>query len=142
MTPKLYDELSSRLAGVWGGYAGWAHSVRFITSSSWLGLAYLSRKVLFTADLKSFSTYGLQTPSPPAKVHPTNTAEGLMSSSSKAKPSLLVTPSPSPIKRKRSQGFGSLVVGSGREDVMFDEPASLAERVKRRRRVLVPVAAG
>lgn len=28
MTPKVYDEVSSKLAAVWGDYAGWAHSVR------------------------------------------------------------------------------------------------------------------
>jgi N-glycosylase/DNA lyase len=26
MTPKLYDEVSTKLADVWGEYAGWAHS--------------------------------------------------------------------------------------------------------------------
>jgi N-glycosylase/DNA lyase len=30
MTPKLYEEVNSRLAGVWGTYAGWAHSVSWI----------------------------------------------------------------------------------------------------------------
>ncbi|KAJ7097823.1 N-glycosylase/DNA lyase [Mycena belliarum] len=28
MTPKLYEEIRSRLFAVWGDYAGWAHSVR------------------------------------------------------------------------------------------------------------------
>jgi len=28
MTPKLYNEISDRLGGIWGKYAGWAHSVR------------------------------------------------------------------------------------------------------------------
>lgn len=27
MTPKLYDEVNTKLAKVWGDYAGWAHSV-------------------------------------------------------------------------------------------------------------------
>ena len=27
MTPKLYDEINSKLADTWGEYAGWAHSV-------------------------------------------------------------------------------------------------------------------
>lgn len=27
MTPKLYDALSEKLGGIWGDYAGWAHSV-------------------------------------------------------------------------------------------------------------------
>ncbi|KAH8833708.1 DNA glycosylase [Flagelloscypha sp. PMI_526] len=41
LSPKLYDEVANRLAQVWGDYAGWAHVV------------------IFTADLKSFSDYGL-----------------------------------------------------------------------------------
>ncbi|KAK2460831.1 hypothetical protein APHAL10511_007301 [Amanita phalloides] len=45
MSPKLYDEVSSKFHNVWGEYAGWAHSV------------------MFTSDLKSFSAYGLSTPS-------------------------------------------------------------------------------
>jgi N-glycosylase/DNA lyase len=27
MTPKLYEDVNQKLAGVWGEYAGWAHSV-------------------------------------------------------------------------------------------------------------------
>ena len=27
MSPKLYDEVSTKLAAIWGDYAGWAHSV-------------------------------------------------------------------------------------------------------------------
>lgn len=27
MSPKLYEQVSSKLAAVWGDYAGWAHSV-------------------------------------------------------------------------------------------------------------------
>ncbi|KAJ4487843.1 DNA glycosylase, partial [Lentinula aciculospora] len=41
MTPKLYEELCTKFVQVWGGYAGWAHSV------------------LFTSDLKSFALHGL-----------------------------------------------------------------------------------
>ncbi|KAJ7109466.1 DNA glycosylase [Mycena epipterygia] len=40
MTPKLYEEINTRLVGVWGDYAGWAHSV------------------LFTSDLKAFASHG------------------------------------------------------------------------------------
>ncbi|KAJ3907402.1 DNA glycosylase [Lentinula edodes] len=47
MTPKLYEELSTKFVQVWGGYAGWAHSV------------------LFTSDLKSFSLHGLPPPMSP-----------------------------------------------------------------------------
>ncbi|KAJ7709815.1 8-oxoguanine DNA glycosylase [Mycena rosella] len=38
MTPKLYEEITTRLGAVWGDYAGWAHSV------------------LFTSNLKAFSS--------------------------------------------------------------------------------------
>jgi N-glycosylase/DNA lyase len=34
MTPKLYDEVSTKLTEVWGEYAGWAHSVRAVVSIS------------------------------------------------------------------------------------------------------------
>jgi hypothetical protein len=27
MTPKLYEEVNAKLVGVWGDFAGWAHSV-------------------------------------------------------------------------------------------------------------------
>ncbi|TFK76299.1 DNA glycosylase [Pluteus cervinus] len=40
MTPKLYEELTSKFVTCWGDHAGWAHTI------------------LFTADLKSFATYG------------------------------------------------------------------------------------
>lgn len=43
MTPKIYEAVGKRLVEIWGDYAGWAHSV------------------LFTADLRSFATYGLPT---------------------------------------------------------------------------------
>ncbi|KAH6918358.1 N-glycosylase/DNA lyase [Coprinopsis sp. MPI-PUGE-AT-0042] len=44
MTPKIYDEVNSKLQALWGDYAGWAHSV------------------LFTADLKIFANYGTDSP--------------------------------------------------------------------------------
>ncbi|KAJ7685277.1 DNA glycosylase [Mycena polygramma] len=44
MTPKLYEEINTRLVGVWGNYAGWAHSV------------------LFTSDLKASSSHGIAAP--------------------------------------------------------------------------------
>ncbi|KAG1754599.1 DNA glycosylase [Suillus lakei] len=46
MTPRIYDEVAAKLADIWGEYAGWAHSV------------------LFTADLKAFSSFGIQPPTP------------------------------------------------------------------------------
>lgn len=27
MSPKLYEAVNSKLANIWGAYAGWAHSV-------------------------------------------------------------------------------------------------------------------
>lgn len=36
MTPRLYEEISSKLAETWGEYAGWAHTVRSQPSAhSW-----------------------------------------------------------------------------------------------------------
>lgn len=32
MSPKLYEEVATRLTAVWGEYAGWAHSVRLTVS--------------------------------------------------------------------------------------------------------------
>ncbi|KAJ7446827.1 DNA glycosylase [Mycena galericulata] len=91
MTPKLYEEINSRLLAVWGDYAGWAHSV------------------LFTSDLKAFSTYGVQTPQTfAATILPTP------------------PPTPSPLKRKSRSVL---------ENTDHLLSASLADRVKRRRRV-------
>ncbi|PPQ63066.1 hypothetical protein CVT24_005921 [Panaeolus cyanescens] len=49
MTPKLYEEVHSKFFTIWGEYAGWAHTV------------------LFTADLKAFSDYGLTASPSPVK---------------------------------------------------------------------------
>ena len=35
MTPKLYDEVQTKLAGVWGDHAGWAHSVSHKSSRTY-----------------------------------------------------------------------------------------------------------
>ncbi|KAH9952127.1 DNA glycosylase [Amylocystis lapponica] len=122
MTPKLYEEVSSKLAAVWGEYAGWAHSV------------------LFTSDLKSFSSYGLPTPSSSPSVKSEQTPNG----KGRALP---MTPSPTPSKRKRTTTAqtqtrvkkATVVVKEDDESLPrtagSDEGASLAERVKRRRRV-------
>lgn len=52
MTPKLYDEVSSKLADIWGEYAGWTHSVRtypmpkpFIFTES-IGTVYCRPKIV------------------------------------------------------------------------------------------------
>ncbi|KAF8557274.1 DNA glycosylase [Imleria badia] len=100
MTPKLYDEINSKLAGTWGEYAGWAHSV------------------LFTADLKVFSSYGMPaSPSTSIKVTPSST------------PTTTSASLPSSNKRTRNTDTDEL-------PVMIVEDTSLAERVKRRRRAI------
>ncbi|KAJ7774487.1 DNA glycosylase [Mycena maculata] len=90
MTPKLYEEINSRLVAVWGDYAGWAHSV------------------LFTSDLKAFSSYGISTPQ-------------------KLAAAVLPIPPSTPSPRKRK---------SRTSDATEADPsptASLVDRVKRRR---------
>ncbi|PFH51173.1 hypothetical protein AMATHDRAFT_143256 [Amanita thiersii Skay4041] len=95
MTPKIYDEVSSKLQALWGDYAGWAHSV------------------MFTSDLKSFSTYGLP---------------GL------PEPNAPLDEPASPTKRKRSQD-GAV------SEAISDNPVVLTSNdlisgVKRRRRTV------
>ncbi|KAJ7774931.1 DNA glycosylase [Mycena metata] len=85
MTPKLYEEINAKLTAVWGDYAGWAHSV------------------LFTSDLKAFSSQGvvateIALPTPP--------------------------PTPSPLKRKAR-------AAEVESDAITVLP--LTERAKRRR---------
>ncbi|KAI0819521.1 DNA glycosylase [Trametes gibbosa] len=123
MSPKLYEEVSSKLAAVWGEYAGWAHSV------------------LFTSDLKSFASYGLASvPSTPSLTP------------DRAPASADSTPLPTPHNntfassgsRKRKQLSGktwqhSDLINDEVADTLpgfiIDDPGhSLAERVKRRRR--------
>ncbi|XP_006457954.1 hypothetical protein AGABI2DRAFT_190340 [Agaricus bisporus var. bisporus H97] len=53
MTPKLYEEVNTKLFSAWGDYAGWAHSV------------------MFTADLKSFADHNITPSSSPHKKSPT-----------------------------------------------------------------------
>ncbi|KAI0293100.1 DNA glycosylase [Russula brevipes] len=101
MSPKLYDAISEKFYNVWGAYAGWAHSV------------------LFTADLKAFSDYGLLTPTPlRAKLLPLTNHQ------------------------RSASALGEASTDSGRfgarnalrtEDNPI-EASSLAERVKKRRR--------
>ncbi|KAG2078155.1 N-glycosylase/DNA lyase [Suillus decipiens] len=69
MTPRIYNEVATKLADIWGEYAGWAHSV------------------LFTADLKAFSSFGIEPPTPAAPI---------------ADVGALALASPSSAKRKRS----------------------------------------
>ncbi|KAF9052937.1 DNA glycosylase [Panaeolus papilionaceus] len=118
MTPKLYEEVHSKFFTIWGDYAGWAHTV------------------LFTADLKSFSDYGLPASASPSPVKAVQARKG------KSKPS---TPLPNTPTLKRK-------VSSDVEDSVDDLPSfqspsisslceqttdslTLVERVKRRRTV-------
>ncbi|KAF9564379.1 DNA glycosylase [Agrocybe pediades] len=126
MTPKLYEEVNAKLVAIWGEYAGWAHSV------------------LFTADLKSFSTYGL-----PASEPSFPSPKSISKKKAKPKPgrevdgSLLTppkTPSRSPSKRSL---HSDLTMGDERSPTTAavaqlceetEENLSLVDRVKRRRR--------
>ncbi|KAF7973402.1 hypothetical protein HWV62_15193 [Athelia sp. TMB] len=138
MTPKLYDEVNAKLANVWGDYAGWAHSV------------------LFTADLKSFSSYGLPSPTPYTASGDTPTIRKVAQMAVAMLPSPSLTPSPSLASKKRSRRTGpqaanlissdELPVLSGCEGTSLTEAhigddTSLADRVKKRRRVGPTVSA-
>ncbi|KAG7092568.1 hypothetical protein E1B28_008916 [Marasmius oreades] len=107
MSPKLYQEINTRLVNVWGQYAGWAHSV------------------LFTSDLKSFSSYGVSsTPSPQTllKKRPRIVREIQTST---------VHDSPFPLEDVAHQSQTEIFVSS---HTVSETQSSVAERVKRRRR--------
>lgn len=38
MSPKLYEEITTKLSTVWGKYAGWAHTVG--DRALWIGDVY------------------------------------------------------------------------------------------------------
>ncbi|GLB34859.1 putative N-glycosylase dna lyase [Lyophyllum shimeji] len=105
MTPKIYGDVNTKLFRVWGDYAGWAHSV------------------LFTADLKSFASYGLPAPgSRTTSPSSTKIAPDFMPGD------ILPTPPLTPVSSlKRSND----PVHCSSD---CQEAATLAERVKRRRR--------
>lgn len=122
MTPKLYEEVNAKFLSIWGDYAGWAHTV------------------LFTADLKSFSTYGLPSPSPSSTPPATSGKKGkkLVDQSILGIPTPPMTPSP--LKRKmdadsdlylETQTLASPISQLCQE---AEEALSLVERVKKRRR--------
>jgi N-glycosylase/DNA lyase len=123
MTPKLYDEVNSRLVGVWGDYAGWAHSVSLRCPKLARHLSFMHDQVLFTADLKSFSTYGLPTAS---------STDDLIQTPSE-------TPPASPKKRKHPQLVGDTDAVPGNNAVL-EATATLADRVKRRRSAITAAA--
>jgi len=142
MTPKLYDEVQTKLGNIWGSWAGCAHTV------------------LFTADLRAFENYrlasstsslieaqALQLPTP----LPTPEKEGQKS------PLVRPIAAPSPSKRERSpkelirtavgemdSGSNALTGQRSQQEPghVISPPESdtgieggLVDRVKRRRRV-------
>ncbi|CCM00483.1 uncharacterized protein FIBRA_02517 [Fibroporia radiculosa] len=118
MTPKLYDEVSNKLAIIWGSYAGWAHLV------------------LFTSDLKSFASYGLPTPSPSPSVQ---VEVGRISRKRKVGLATLPTipPPQTTSKSSRARAGASLRTDAeaGSTLPVYEESGlSMADRVKRRRR--------
>ncbi|TBU65585.1 DNA glycosylase [Dichomitus squalens] len=141
MSPKVYEELSCKLATVWGDYAGWAHSV------------------LFTSDLKSFASYGLaspsgisiSTPSTPGLTPDRSTYEPV-DSPGVATPRSTSTPQSKKRKRGGPKRSGSKTPSSEMEETLAqlevgvkvalpDESgqSTLIDRVKRRRRGTVSV---
>ncbi|KAG5730920.1 N-glycosylase/DNA lyase [Termitomyces sp. T112] len=100
MTPKLYEDVNAKLFNVWGEYAGWAHSV------------------LFTADLKSFASYGL------------TEAAGL---SNATIVNVLPTPPITPASSSKRAHDTFLEASDTLTENNYNY--TLAERVKRRRRV-------
>ncbi|KAL0063738.1 8-oxoguanine glycosylase ogg1 [Marasmius tenuissimus] len=115
MSPKLYEEINTKLVNVWGPYAGWAHSVGIVVVEICLIVdSQIPTKVLFTSDLKSFSSYGV-TPTPSPQTSPKKRARQTQESEQTSLPIVTDT---------------TKLVTS--ESVVVE--ASVAERVKRRRR--------
>jgi N-glycosylase/DNA lyase len=133
MTPRLYEEVQTKLANVWGPWAGWAHTV------------------LFTADLRAFENYGLEE-SASAVIEsqalqlltPLPTPEKNM-----RKPSIqrsITTPSPSKTKRRWKDDNplprdGTIPNATGDSVSLIpplkldsDIEEGLVDRIKRRRR--------
>jgi len=116
MSPKLYEELNSKFVSIWGDYAGWAHTV------------------LFTADLKSFATYGLTPTSSPNMTPKAKKAKKAPS----VPPTPPLTPALSPLKRKLEfdleDGEELLPATISELCEEAENQLSLADRVKKRRR--------
>ena len=126
MSPKLYDAISENFHDIWGDHAGWAHSVRLLY---YMGeCADYGLQVLFTAELKAFSDYGLLTPSPSPSKAATISRGPEDYFSAKAHPQ----------RKRRAKEIRSrdaLEQGSAScTDTSPAESSSLAERVKKRRR--------
>ncbi|KAG5653845.1 hypothetical protein H0H81_010118 [Sphagnurus paluster] len=129
MTPKLYEDVNSKLFNVWGEYAGWAHSVGGMQPESESFFQFLTSfpfQVLFTADLKSFASYGLPTPSGSSTPSiPSRAVDPIV---------LLPTPPMTPIPPQLKRPHDDTAIDMLKK---FDDDfgvTSLAERVKRRRR--------
>jgi hypothetical protein len=87
-----------------------------------------SLQVLFTADLKAFSNYGLLTPTP---------SPGKVATFSQGKEDYFSTPIHPQRKKRAKQVRNQDALGeesTSFTDVSPAEPSSLAERIKRRRR--------
>ncbi len=128
MSPKLYDAISEKFQNVWGDYAGWAHSVRLLYHKGECADSRL--QVLFTADLKAFSDYGLLTPTPsPSEVAIfSQDPEGYFSAP-------VLSQRKKRVKQVTTQeALGQESASCTLVDVSHAEPSSLAERVKKRRR--------
>jgi N-glycosylase/DNA lyase len=91
----------------------------------------MSAQVLFTADLKSFSTYGLEIL--PESSTPAKQTNGDMNEIL-ALPTPPMTPSPSPLKRKRGDQVSEVATVTTAKQNDSSDVLSLAERVKTRRR--------
>ncbi|KAF5331064.1 hypothetical protein D9619_005934 [Psilocybe cf. subviscida] len=130
MTPKLYEDINAKFKGIWGDYAGWAHTV------------------LFTADLKSFATYGLPagaSPSPSSSPSPRKRTVKSDKMAASAPALLQRTSSDSPLKRKVFEDpldENSLTEAKAELSTPelsklvkdTEEHLSIVERVKRRKR--------
>jgi N-glycosylase/DNA lyase len=123
MTPKIYDQVNGKLQSLWGDYAGWAHSVSLVFAPLRRSDFLLALQVLFTADLKIFANYGtdspVKTPVSRSAIKRTKTSDDTLPTISRT-----AAPSPSPIKR----------AAEAIEALDLEDSASLAERIKRRRR--------
>ncbi|KAG6329284.1 hypothetical protein ID866_9804 [Astraeus odoratus] len=108
VTPTLYEEISNRLNNVWGNYAGWAHSI------------------LFTSDLRAFSTYWTcQTSS----ISSTESASIISPSRKRTRKDSSSQSLSASMVNVEATAISDLLPGS-------NEGTSLAERVKRRRRTI------
>jgi N-glycosylase/DNA lyase len=140
MTPKLYEEVNAKLAAIWGEYAGWAHSVcGLYPLLNVLNLNYCT-KVLFTADLRIFASYGLPSPSPLVKSGIDSLAE--VNTEDKLLPTIPITD----VKRRRAKLRMKVQEPHAGDDIteetiaaeaVWDDNESLVERVKKRKRIAV-----